>query len=665
MPAILIVRGYLYQYETMLNSYNIQFCGAACGVTGSMYLLTIDNRKLLLDAGAFQGINADAKNSAALTFDPSDIDYIFLSHAHYDHTGRLPMLCQRGFEGEIIATPATRDLTFRIMDDSLRIQKEESDGGELLFSEPDVRKAKSLFAQVNEDYPEWQDDSKKIKVKFISSEHILGSASIFIEEPVLLLYTGDIGGGTSSLHSIPEPPNTCDYLIIESTYGNRSLEKSHAELLSQLKSAVDSIKKNNSRLLIPVFSIDRAEEILYMLHELGIKEKIYLDTPMGIDILDMYSHNKYLLSKISDEFIKRDSKHIDKIFHPDNFERIRARKNSDELAESDESCIILASSGMLEGGRIRKYLPRFLPDEKNILLFSGYQAEETLGREILDGKQEVDVDGTLVKVKASIKKIEGLSAHADKTALLNYIDSFKTLPSKIFIVHGERTAADELSEAIKTKFRIKTVVPEMNEVYQLSAGEIKERIIVKDITTGKVPLNFENIAGKKIALFAGGIIDRGDGYSLVSAGEIEEILWDLKNRALSLKPEVTAPLPETPSAEAGTESTTAKAEGTPPTPEELITTLIKNFRAGYISKGLIRDLIDASERGMSEYRRILDRKIKNDALILDENDLRRRGIQLSNRNEASRQLEDLLKRSSLIDIALLRSLLNRVFDEIK
>ncbi len=431
-----------------------------------------------------------------------------------------------------------------------------------------------------------------------------------------------------------------------------------------MEAAVESIKKNSSRLLIPVFSIDRAEEILYMLHELNIKEKIYLDTPMGIDILDIYSHNKYLLSKISDEFIKRDSKELDKIFHPDNFERIRARKNSDERAESDESCIILASSGMLEGGRIRKYLPRFLPDEKNVLLFSGYQAEGTLGREVLDGKQElVDVDGTPVKVKASIKKIEGLSAHADKAVLLNYIDSFKILPSKVFIVHGEKAAAEEISRAIKQKFRIRTVVPGMNEAYQLSAGEVKERTIVKDIISGKVPLNFENIAGKKIALFAGGIIDRGDGYSLVSAGEIEEMLYDLKSRALALKPEAAAPLPEIPSAESA--KTEVKAEGTPPTPEELITTLIKNFRAGYISKGLIRDMIDASERGMSEYRKVLDRKIKNDALILDENDLRRRGIQLPNRNEFSRQLEDLLKRSSLIDAALLRSLLNRVFDEIK
>jgi metallo-beta-lactamase family protein len=145
------------------HPYSVQFCGAACEVTGSMHLLTIEDIRLLFDAGAFQGIGDKEKNSAPLAFDPSDIDCIFLSHAHYDHTGRLPMLCQRGFEGEIITAPATRELTFRIMDDALKIQKEE--GEELLFSEHDVKKAKSLFAQVDEDYPAWQSENKMIKVK--------------------------------------------------------------------------------------------------------------------------------------------------------------------------------------------------------------------------------------------------------------------------------------------------------------------------------------------------------------------------------------------------------------------------------------------------------------------------------------------------------------------
>jgi metallo-beta-lactamase family protein len=639
----------------MSSPITIQFCGAASEVTGSMHLLTIEDTKMLLDAGAFQGTDAKDKNSAPLGFDPAEIDYIFLTHAHYDHTGRLPMLCQRGFKGEIITTPATREITFRIMDDSLRIQKEEE---ELLFTEEDVKKAKSLFVPLNEDYPQWQDDEKKIKIKFIPSEHILGSSSIFIEEPVSLFYTGDIGGGSSSLHSIPKPPDTCDYLIIESTYGNKILEKSHSEILSQLKAAVESIKKNTSRLLIPIFSVDRAEEILFMLRELNTKEKIYLDTPMGIDILDIYSHNKYLLSKISDEFIKRNSKELDKIFHPDNFERIRARKNSDELAESSESCIILASSGMLEGGRIRKYLPRFLPHENNILLFSGFQAEGTLGRDIINGNPEVNVDGIHVKVKAQIRKIEGLSAHADKSALLNYIDCFKTLPVKVFIVHGERGASLELADAIKEKFRIRTVVPRMNDEFDLAAGEVRERTIVKGISTGTVRLNFENISGKKTALFAGGIIDNGDEYSLVSVCEIEELLHDLKK-------DIVKPLHD----EIITPETKIKPEtlssATPPTPEELILGLIKIFKDGYVSKGLIRDLLDASDRGISEYRKIIDKKIKKDALILDENDLRRKGIQIPDRHLISGQLEDLLKRSSLMEQSNLQSSLNRAFTEIK
>lgn len=192
---------------------------------------------------------------------------------------------------------------------------------------------------------------------------------------------------------------------------------------------------------------------------------------------------------------------------------------------------------MLEGGRIRKYLPQFLPDEKNILLFSGFQAEGTLGRDIINGYPEVNVDGIPVKVKAQIRKIEGLSAHADKTALLNYIDCFKTLPVKIFIVHGEMVASLELSDAIKEKFRIKTVLPKINEKYDLAAGEIRERTIIKGISIGNVRLNFENISGKKIALFAGGIIDNGNEYSLVSVREIEEMLHDLKKEMVKSLPE--------------------------------------------------------------------------------------------------------------------------------
>ncbi len=622
----------------------VRFCGAVQEVTGSMHLLTINGKKLLLDAGAFQGADSKSKNLSPLPFNPSDIDFIFLSHAHYDHMGRLPVLCQRGFNGKIIATPTTKEIAFRLMDDSLRIQKEE--GEELLFGEEDVAKAKSLFEPVNKDYPEWEDDEKKIKVQFIPSEHILGSASIFIKEPVSLLYTGDLGGGKSSLHSIPHPPEACDYLVIESTYGNRELEKSSQEILLQLKDALEKVRKNRSRLLIPVFSIDRAEEILFMLRELNTQEWVYLDTPMGIDILDIYTHNKYLLSKILD----MKGSNMGKVFYPANFERIRARKNSDELANSSLPCVILASSGMLEGGRIRGYLPKFLPEEKNILLFSGYQAEGTLGREIFDGNGEVDVDGTLVKVKAEIRKIEGLSAHADRTALLDYLDGFKILPSKVFIVHGEREASEALSQDIRNRFRIKTIVPKANEDYSLSEGEVRERTVTRELFTNNVKLNFENIAGMRIALFAGGIMDNADGYSLVSVREIEGLLHDLA-RVEPVISEIEVPVIE--------------VNGAAPEPKELMNTLVSYFKSGCISKSLVRDLMDASERGIGEYLKRIEKKKEKDVLLLEEGDLKRRNITLENRTEVSKQLEDLLVRSSKMDPKTLQSSLQKVFDVIK
>lgn len=626
---------------------SIRFCGAVNEVTGSMHLLTLNGKKLLLDAGAFQGADSQAKNLSALSFNPSDIDFIFLSHAHYDHMGRLPVLCQRGFNGKVIATLATKEIAFRLMDDSLRIQKEE--GEELLFGEEDVAKAKSLFEHVNQDYPEWEDDDRRIKVQFIPSEHILGSASILIKEPVSLLYTGDLGGGKSSLHSIPHPPEACDYLVIESTYGDRELEKSSEEILLQLKDALEKVRKNRARLLIPVFSIDRAEEILFMLRELNAEEMVYLDTPMGIDILDIYTHNKHLLSRILDKAMKGNS--MGKVFYPANFERIRARKNSDELANSSEPCVILASSGMLEGGRIRSHLPRFLPEEKNILLFSGYQAEGTLGREISDGNKEVDVDGTLVQVNAEIRKIEGLSAHADRVALLNYIDSFEILPCKVFIVHGERAASEAFAQDIRQRFRIKTVVPRANEDYPLSEGEVRERTVTKELSANNVKLSFENIAGRKIALFAGGIVDTQDGYSLVSVREIEKLLREVAGGLPEQRIEIELPAREVSS--------------TAPEPKELVNTLVSCFKSGYISKSLIRDLLDASERGIGEYLKRIEKKTEKDVLLLEDTDLKRRNITLENRAGVSKKLEDLLVRSSWMELETLQSSLEKVFDVIK
>lgn len=630
---------------------SIRFCGAVHEVTGSMHLLALDGKNILLDAGAFQGLDSESKNLAPLSFNPSVVDYIFLSHGHLDHAGRLPVLCQRGFEGGIIATPTTREITYRLLDDSLRIQKEEE---EMLFGEEDVRKAKSLFEPVGQDYPDWESDDRRIKVRFLPSEHILGSSSIHILEPVSLLYTSDLGGGKSSLHSSPKPPETCDYLVIESTYGSRDLEPGKEQILAQLRDAVESVHKSKARLLIPVFSIDRAEEILFMLRELGVEDKVYLDTPMGIDILDIYTHNKYLLSKISDKFMRGDL-NVSKVFHPASFERIRSRKRSEELIASGESCVILASSGMLEGGRIRGYLPGFLPHEKNILLFSGYQAEGTLGREIFDGAREVDVDGALVKVKAGIRKIEGLSAHADRSSLLSYIDGFKILPSQVFVVHGEREAAEALCEDIKRRYRIRSMVPRANEDYPLSTGEIRERIIKKELSIKAMPLNFENIAGKKIALFAGGIMDSGDGYSLVSSREIEELLHELASntQAAEPKPDLGIPLPE------------EEIGGAAPQPKELVGLLVSYYKSGYISKSLVRDLIDAVERGLGEYLKRIEKKKEKDVLLLEEPDLRRKKIVLANRDETSKKIEDMLRRSSKMDIETLKISLEKAFEVIK
>ena len=335
-----------------------------------MHLLTLDNISILLDAGAYQGFDSEKKNAEKFPFNPKDVNYIFLTHAQLDHVGHLPILGRGVFQSGIISTRATKEIAIRILEDSLKIQQEE--GKQPLFSEFYLEQVKELFITVDNESSVWEDNKNKLKIRFIPSEHILGSTSILIGEPVSLLYTGDLGGVMSSLHDIPEPCESCDYLIIESTYGDRSLERTNQDILNKLNKCIQNTIGNKGKLLIRVFSVDRAEEILFLLKKLNTKETVYLDTPMGIDILDLYQSYKYHLFKIANNFKNYDIKDVNKIFHPEKFERVRSNKKSVLLVSSNEPCIILASSGMLEGGRVINHLPYILPHEQNMILFTGF-----------------------------------------------------------------------------------------------------------------------------------------------------------------------------------------------------------------------------------------------------------------------------------------------------
>lgn len=471
--------------------------GGAGEVTGSLHMLDLSDElgysmKILLDAGSFQGFDAGNRNSfLPLSINPMEIRYIFLSHAHGDHIGRLPLLVKRGFHGKIVCTPATKDISFIVLDNMIKIQNNnmdfEKDKDIGSITEKDIETTKRLFIPIQKEYGKWISDDGKLVVSFINAEHIVGSCCICIEKPIRLLYTGDLGGSRSTLHKIPVPPSGgVDYLIMESTYGDREIGKSNVMVLVN---AIQDIREYGGRLLIPILAIDKAEEILALLKSLNVQETVYLDTPMGLDVFDIYIRNSFM--KVSEKFnrvkIKDRNLNADQIytrFVPKNFIEVTS-KNSEIVMNDRGNCIILSSSGMLEGGRIMKYLPYILSGSKNIILFCSFLGEGTLGKRILDGKKEVyirNTDNKIIKVnvEASIRKMDGISSHADKNDILDYIGKFGILPKNVFIVHGEPSASKYLKNEIEYRFGIPCVVSKYDIEYELGddGDEIERRVVM-------------------------------------------------------------------------------------------------------------------------------------------------------------------------------------------
>ncbi|MBZ5529602.1 MAG: MBL fold metallo-hydrolase [Acidobacteriia bacterium] len=698
----------------------------ACGeVTGSLHMLSFDegeeSLKILLDAGAFQGLDSEELNGyLPHSINPQDIRYIFLSHSHFDHCGRLPMLVKRGFTGKIISTPVTRDLAFIILDDMLKIQKgkqQEKENGNgiektndgkdssvddsekdlgLLFSEKDVERTKQLFTPIPMEFGDWESDDGKLKVEFVNSEHIIGGVSIKITKPISLLYTGDLGGGRSSLHEIPSPVGKgneiVDYLIIESTYGNREIEKSDA---LSLQNAIEYVKESGGRLLIPVLAVDRAEELLHLIKDLGVKEKVYFDTPLGLEVLEIYTRNRYDLPKIAKKLeqygeyqgsihylahglsktLQQGKGEVDfkEIFKPAGFEKVISNKKSMEIAGAKFPCIIIASSGMLEGGRIMRYLPGILEDNRNIVLFTSYQGEGTLGRQLIDGEKEVHVNYKIkntegeiedvskkVFVNASIRRIEGLSAHADKNDLLEYINKFRILPKKIFVVHGETDASESLKSEIERKFRVETIVSQFNVSYELSESATNENVITKDITNIDVLreskiVKFENRAGKIFAPYWGFIVDNGNSYKLVSQDEMQKNLLD----ALCLEKDKLLPVEERSDIGEEFEGPDNIIES-----KKYVDVLIKAFDDKIISKGLIKQLKDGIEKGKSEYLYIIDNKLSHDVLIARQVDLDKIDVKID-REKTNDMIATCLRRGAKLNIRFLKESIDKINEKLR
>lgn len=457
----------------------IKFLGGARTVTGSCFYLSLGEAGILVDCGMYQGPDADAVNRRAFEFDPSGITCLFLTHSHLDHIGLVPRLVKEGFKGKIITTAAAADIIELILYDSAHIQESDTEWHnrkaleakqqtiEPLYTRKDVLMALPLIERKK--YNVIESLCKGIRYRFVDAGHILGSATLelwhqdgSVEKKIV--FSGDIGKKESPIVQDPVFVEETDYLTIESTYGNRN-HKSMDESIDELVSVVKATFRRGGNVIIPSFALGRTQDLLLILNRLVKEDRlfrinVYIDSPLAEKITRVYvAHPEYF-----DEEAKQ-------IFNVNSRDALRIHftssvEDSMALNRIRKEAIIIASSGMCEGGRVRHHLRHNLWRAESSIVFVGYQAEGTLGRKIVDGEKTVEVLGDNIRVRARIHTLGGFSAHADQSELLNWISCFRNCP-EIFIVHGEEKVSLEFEALINQRFSCKTHVPYYGEEYNI------------------------------------------------------------------------------------------------------------------------------------------------------------------------------------------------------
>lgn len=473
---------------------NIQFLGAARVVTGSCFLLTTNNYKILIDCGLFQGSkNLEKLNYREFQFNPADIDFLLLTHAHIDHSGRIPKLVKEGFEGKIVCTKATNDLCEIMLLDSGHIHesdakwenKKRSRAGkpliEPLYTVQDASASLKYFSPVL--YDQKIDLNSEISVRFKDAGHILGSSIIELwvkenNKTVKIVFSGDLGLPNKPILRDPELIEEADYLIIESTYGNR-LHENPEKRIHELTDIINTTVARGGTVVIPSFAVGRTQELIYELNkyyeyndqlETFMRIPIYIDSPMAVSATKVFQSNSDCFDAEARELIISG----DNPFEFENLHYIKSQQDSMKLNSYTFPKVIISASGMCNAGRIRHHLKYNLWKKNNSILFVGYQAVGTLGRIIKDGAKKVKLLGEEIAVEAEVHSIEGFSGHTDKNGLINWLKGFKKKPKNIFIVHGEDESALSLSQAIEENFKIKTIIPNMNSQYPLDTDVVDD-----------------------------------------------------------------------------------------------------------------------------------------------------------------------------------------------
>ncbi len=468
----------------------LSFYGACRTVTGSCFLIELDDTKLLVDCGMFQG-SKDLKelNYREFEFAPNKIDYVILTHAHIDHSGLIPKLVKRGFKGTIIATKPTTDLCSIMLPDSGHIQELEverknrklSRAGkpllEPIYTHLDAQRALMFFSTV--DYNLKVDLTPTVSIRFQDAGHILGSSIVemWVKEnnsETKIVFTGDIGNLNQPIVHDPSVIEEADYLVMETTYGNR-LHKDLGDKQELLLQIIESTFLRGGNVIIPAFAVERTQDLLYYLSRLDLEGrlpdcKIYVDSPLAISANEIF--------RVSVKYFDNETKAaFGKIWEsPGILKRIvmtRSAEESRKLNEIKTNAIIISASGMCDAGRIKHHLKHNLWREESSIVFVGYQAPGTLGRQIVDGKKQVRIHGEQIAVNAQVHNLDGFSGHADQKALLKWFDSFRKKPREVFLVHGEPEGMEAFKNLLLERYDVEVHIPELFQTYDLKHGEVK------------------------------------------------------------------------------------------------------------------------------------------------------------------------------------------------